>query len=105
ADALAPHTHRGLAGVVRGRVGQADEAGERRHDGDLAALAGDQARQQGLDGVEHAADIDVEGPADDGKVVERGIVLVDRDAGVGDQQVDRGGLVEGGETGGEAPRV
>jgi len=55
ADALAPDAHAGLAGVVGCRVGQADEARERGDDGDLATLAGDHARQQRLDGVQHAA--------------------------------------------------
>ena len=58
ADALAPHADRGLAGIVGRRVGQADEARQRRHDGDLAALARHHAADQRLDGVEHAVDID-----------------------------------------------
>src|SRR5882757_639610 len=101
ADAFAPHADGGLAGVVGRRVGQGDEARERGDDGDLAALAGDHAGEQRLDGVEHAADIDVERLADHREIVERGIVLVDRDAGVGDHEIDRMGVVEAREPTGE----
>ena len=60
---------------------------------------------QRLDGVEHAVDVDVERLANDREVVERGIVLVDRDAGIGDHQIDRMGIVERCEPGGQSLAV
>jgi hypothetical protein len=49
---------------------------------------------QRFDGVETPSTLTVERLAHDGEVVERGIVLVDRHAGIGDQQLDRMGIVE-----------
>ena len=104
ADALAPDADGGLAGIVRRRVGQADEARERGDDGDLAALARDHAADQRLDGVEHAADIDRHRLADAAEIVERGIGLVDRDAGIGDQRSTGWASSKRGEPGGERLR-
>ena len=95
ADALAPHAHRGLAGIVGGRVGQADEARQRGDDARSGrACARSCGPSSGSTVLSTPLTLTSKRLADDREIVERGIVLVDRDAGIGDHEIDGMGLVE-----------